>query len=328
MILLGAIFKALHPIVDAIALVSGKPIRVPRFQDGIDKVSNLLAEHFPTCSDHLMLLQIYEQFNNTKSFNFCDQRNISYSAMINARKVALQFLQTLSSELYIGRDGFFRYNINSNVDILVRFILASGLYPNIALETRRAKQTSVKTSIKKQNVISKYFRRLRIGNFSVVNENNKPLKKHVLPASPTTFSLNPVDANSDTRIFAYQTLINTSNSTSGNGSIIDTASVIPPAALCLLAEEMLCLSDPKDSNYSLIKIDGWLNLRLKSDVANLLVNCRNVFDAFVNYKLQHMVIAGNSSHSRASYGNSSDFTKEHGVVEIILSVLKNIHLHK
>ncbi|KAJ9578179.1 hypothetical protein L9F63_005568 [Diploptera punctata] len=149
MILMGALFSCVDPIFSVAASLSFKdPFHIPLGQE--EKVNRKKIElSRGQKSDHLILAEALKQWEeaeeNKRGSAFCWDYFLSLNTLRMLRDMKVQFAE------YLSKMDFLRStdpkaeeaNINSHNSSLVKAIICSGLYPNVAIinSTKRNKHT-------------------------------------------------------------------------------------------------------------------------------------------------------------------------------------------
>jgi len=135
MILMGAIFSCLDPVLSVAASLSFKDaFLIPL---GKTKQVDAVKIDFggPTKSDHLMLANVItEYYLASNKSNFCWENFISESVIKELMKVKVQLARHLYAKRFLTCDNYMddAANVNSNDESLVRAVICAGLYPNVA----------------------------------------------------------------------------------------------------------------------------------------------------------------------------------------------------
>ena len=138
MILLGAIFCCLDPILSVAASLSFKdPFVVPLGKEEVvDKVKCQLSRG--TRSDHLMLANAILEWEDAKASGwdrkFCWEHFLSESTLRMLDNMKRQFAEHLHQQKFLASPDVRRReaNLNSGNEDLVRAVICAGLYPNVA----------------------------------------------------------------------------------------------------------------------------------------------------------------------------------------------------
>jgi len=135
MILLGAIFSCLDPVLSVAASLSFKDAFViPLGKEKLaDQKRNELAKN--TMSDHLMLANALAEWETSSNrAAFCWEYFLSDSVMKMLHKMKQQFGQHLYKQQFLNSMDVLSMesNRNSHNEALVRAVVCAGLYPNVA----------------------------------------------------------------------------------------------------------------------------------------------------------------------------------------------------
>ncbi|XP_075152834.1 ATP-dependent DNA/RNA helicase DHX36-like [Haematobia irritans] len=144
MILMAALFRCLDPITSAAAGISFKsPFYTPLgLEQKVDRVKRDLS--FNSRSDHLLIHNVVKGYREARQqgndMNFCYRNFLSKATLSQIENMKQQFADILkNSSILESSDCCAKNsNINSNNIPLLRAIIASGLYPNLAF-LRKAK---------------------------------------------------------------------------------------------------------------------------------------------------------------------------------------------
>ncbi|XP_058987315.1 ATP-dependent DNA/RNA helicase DHX36-like [Musca domestica] len=138
MILMAALFRCLDPITSAAAGISFKsPFYTPLgLEKKVDNIKRDLAQN--TKSDHLLIHNVIKSYRTAcdqgRDMNFCYNNFLSKSTVSQIENMKKQFAEILRNSSFLEfADCCARIsNTNSDNVPLLRAIIASGLYPNLA----------------------------------------------------------------------------------------------------------------------------------------------------------------------------------------------------
>ncbi|KAI0981384.1 hypothetical protein GJ496_011046 [Pomphorhynchus laevis] len=141
MVILGALFHCINPIVTIAAFISSPDpfFILPGEEQQVDKKRKkfMLNDFGPAAySDHLLYLSIFEEWSELRSksqhLQFCDENFLSDSKLNNIRRARSQLWDLIMNLKFFD---FKRHNYNLFADRLdlISFILSVSLYPNIAI---------------------------------------------------------------------------------------------------------------------------------------------------------------------------------------------------
>ena len=140
LILLGAIFGCLEPVLSIAAALSFKdPFVIPlNKEEQVRKTKKLLAEG--SRSDHLLIARVMRQFRSARrqgwnaAKNYCYQNYLSSNSMSMLSDMADQFCRDLYERQFISNSSLIDpgANVNSDNEQLVRAVMCAGLFPNVA----------------------------------------------------------------------------------------------------------------------------------------------------------------------------------------------------
>ncbi|XP_013110085.2 ATP-dependent DNA/RNA helicase DHX36 [Stomoxys calcitrans] len=138
MILMAALFRCLDPITSAAAGISFKsPFYTPLgLEHKVDNVKRDLSLN--SKSDHLLIHNVIKGYRENRQqgsdMNFCYRNFLSKSTLSQIENMKQQFADILKNSSFLESSDCCakNSNINSNNIPLLRAIIASGLYPNLA----------------------------------------------------------------------------------------------------------------------------------------------------------------------------------------------------
>ncbi|KAK9505930.1 hypothetical protein O3M35_009886 [Rhynocoris fuscipes] len=261
MMLLAAMFGCLDPIASIASSISFKdPFVCPLGQErNLDKIKKDLD--FGRRSDHLLIAHIITQWEialkRGKSREFAKQFFISSNIIELLREMKQQFAQHLYQMNFIVDSNVKNEhaNINSNNLGLIKAIICSGLYPNVAI---------VKTKVKKRQ-----DRRSTVTMYTM--EDGK-------------ISLHPKSVNSGVTKFESSFLVYYMKLKS-TGIFLHDCTLIYPLALIFFCHN-LTLED-NDNHKKTIVVNKHIKFHCKESTAYLIQELRAWLDWLLEYKVSH-----------------------------------------
>ncbi|KAJ2999407.1 hypothetical protein HDV02_003025 [Globomyces sp. JEL0801] len=135
MLVYGAIFHCIDPILTVAACMSGKsPFNSP--MDKRDEASEAQAQFSQFKSDHLMACKAYKEWSELpgkgSKYSFCEKNFLSMTTLQSIHDLRKQFKDILKDLGYIKISDLELLNSNSENEKVVKAVLLAGLYPNIA----------------------------------------------------------------------------------------------------------------------------------------------------------------------------------------------------
>ncbi|EPS63550.1 hypothetical protein M569_11233, partial [Genlisea aurea] len=147
MVILGAIFKCLDPILTVVAGLSVRDPFVTPF-DKKEQAEAAKAQFSQGYSDHLALVRAYEGWkaagNGFYGFNYCWINFLSFQSMKAIDSLRVEFYSLLKDTGLVDSDPT-AYNILSNDEHLIRAVICYGLYPGICSIVYNQKTLLLKT---------------------------------------------------------------------------------------------------------------------------------------------------------------------------------------
>ena len=282
MVLLGAIFSCLDPVLSVAASLSFKDAFVVPLgkEQLVDKKKRELSNN--SRSDHLMLANVMSEWEkaslNKRSNDFCWNYFLSESTLRMLNNMKRQFADHLKNMKFLnssdikGREA----NFNSNNEDLVRAIVCAGLYPNVA---------SVK---------------LKKGKFAVLQtEHDKRVNIH------------PKSVNANEIRFRHPWMVYHLKMKSSSTFIYDCSEVSPMALIFFgkhlrVGEEVL--SD--QTMIETISIDNFVKFNCAEETSFLFKNLRRSLDELLEYKI-----------SNPGVTNWNDSKREGAILKTIINLL-------
>jgi ATP-dependent RNA helicase DHX36 len=158
MVLLGAIFQCLDPILTIAACISSKSpfLSPPQAKDRADEIKvhwaqGLSSDHFAILNAYKAWYELQSSGNYREANKFCTDNFLNRTSLQTIEQVKIQLLNLLERagvvpKHYPLRDygeprglalGPPEYNVNSNCLPLLRSLICAGVYPNISLKTSK-----------------------------------------------------------------------------------------------------------------------------------------------------------------------------------------------
>ncbi|GBC09856.1 hypothetical protein RclHR1_09170004 [Rhizophagus clarus] len=284
MVLLGAIFQCLDPILTIAACISSKSpfLSPPQAKDRADEIKvhwaqGLSSDHFAILNAYKAWYELQSSGNYREANKFCMDNFLNRTGLHTIEQVKIQLLNLLERagvvpKHYPQRDygeprglalGPPEYNVNSNCLPLLRSLICAGVYPNISLKTsKKTYQTRHENitfihpaSVNYKGRAAKLARNYRAGNGIIGSESDESL-------------FAPIGT-----LYAYSTKIKKS----GKQIYLRSTTRIDPLSVILFGGETK-LRQQNDS--LLLTIDEWLPfggngkvIELVNKLKFLLENC-------------------------------------------------------
>ncbi|CAG8473691.1 6928_t:CDS:1 [Paraglomus occultum] len=156
MVLLGAIFQCLDPMLTIAACMASKNpfMSLPQCKQQADQVKvewaqGLASDHFAILNVYNAWYKLHSQGRAVAAARFCSDNYLSKSGMQTIGQVKLQLLQLLERAGVVPKNNQrFNYqtgpgigppelNVNSNCIPLLRALICAGVYPNVSLKTSK-----------------------------------------------------------------------------------------------------------------------------------------------------------------------------------------------
>ncbi|GAB2229700.1 hypothetical protein Droror1_Dr00013952 [Drosera rotundifolia] len=299
MLLYGAIFGCLSPVLSISAILSHKsPFVSPKHErESVDKVKLALltdksdgsSDTFDTDlqSDHIVMMVAYRKWEKilqekgrTAAQRFCGSYWLSSSVMYMIRDMRIQFGTLLADIglIHLPRDHQFISKKNQNLDqwfsdasqpfnkyaqdsAVLKAVLCAGLYPNVA-----AKAEGIYAPA--------------LGNF-------KQLLQSATRSYPSWYDgrrevrIHPSSVNSGTKAFQYPFVVFLEKVETHKVFLRDT-SVISPYSLLLFGGSISI-----QHQMGVITVDGWLNLTASAQTAVLFKELRLTLDKVLKDLISH-----------------------------------------
>ncbi|CAG8442212.1 2171_t:CDS:1 [Funneliformis caledonium] len=288
MVLLGAIFQCLDPILTIAACISSKNpfLSPPQAKERVDEAKVRLAQGLS--SDHLTILNAYKIWHEYQSSGniqaankFCTDNFLNRTSLQTIGQVKIQLLNLLERlgivpKHYPQRDynndsrGFAlgppEFNVNSNCIPLLRSLVCAGVYPNISLKT------------------SKKTYRTRHENITFIHPASVNYKSRAIKLTAALRNDNGnTRIESDENLFAPEGTLyaySTKVKTSGQQVYLRNTTRINPFSVVLFGGEIKLGQQSSSSSNVLLTIDEWLQfggndkvIELASKLKNFLENC-------------------------------------------------------
>jgi ATP-dependent RNA helicase DHX36 len=337
MVLLGAIFQCLDPILTIAACISSKSpfLSPPQAKERADEIKvhwaqGLFSDHFAILNAYKAWYELQSSGNFREANKFCTDNFLNRTSLHTIEQVKIQLLNLLERagvvpKYYPQRDygeqrdlalGPPEYNVNSNCLPLLRSLICAGVYPNISLKTSKKTYRTRHENITFIHPASENYkgraaklaataRNYRIGNGNIGSESDESL-------------FAPIGT-----LYAYSTKIKTS----GQQIYLRSTTRIDPLSVILFGGEIKLR---QQNNTLLLTIDEWLQfdgndkvIELTNKLKHLLENCL----AQVYGRLDTNVNNNNNSdliHSKLNLAGKLDEDDEkvkakliRGIVEIL-----------
>ncbi|CAI2176979.1 19853_t:CDS:1 [Funneliformis geosporum] len=287
MVLLGAIFQCLDPILTIAACMSSKSpfLSPPQAKERVDEAKVRLAQGLS--SDHLAILNAYKiwhEYQSSGNFQaankFCTDNFLNRNGLQTIEQVKIQLLNLLERigvvpKHYPQRDhnndsrGFAlgppEYNVNSNCIPLLRSLICAGGYPNISLKTSKKTYRTRHENITFIHPASVNYKTRAIKLAAALRNDSGSMR---IESNENLFA--PVGT-----LYAYSTKVKTS----GQQVYLRNTTRINPLSVVLFGGEIK-LGQQSNSNNLLLTIDEWLQfggndkvIELASKLKFFLENC-------------------------------------------------------
>ncbi|XP_037783105.1 ATP-dependent DNA/RNA helicase DHX36-like isoform X1 [Penaeus monodon] len=255
MLLMAAIFSCVGPILTIASALSFKdPFSVPLGKERIvDEIKKKMSRG--TKSDHLMLVNVYDGWEDAwrhrEAREYCWDNFLSSAVLEQLRNMRRQFMGLLYEHKFVNSKDPQAAEANRNSDniALVRAIITSGLYPNVA---RVLPQRGRPNPHKPRSIRTQYERRV---------------------------SLHPKSVNEKEREYESPWLMYREKIKSSKVYIHDS-SMVPNYPLLFFGRKL---------NYvdGVINVDDFVRVRCSRHVAHLVQSLRTQLDELLEYKISH-----------------------------------------
>ncbi|CAB4409095.1 unnamed protein product [Rhizophagus irregularis] len=332
MVLLGAIFQCLDPILTIAACISSKSpfLSPPQAKDRADEIKvhwaqGLSSDHFAILNAYKAWYELQSSGNYHEANKFCTDNFLNRTGLQTIEQVKIQLLNLLERagvvpKHYPQRDygeprglalGPPEYNLNSNCLPLLRSLICAGVYPNISLKTsKKTYQTRHESitfihpaSVNYKGRAAKLARNYRVGNGIIGSESDESL-------------FAPIGT-----LYAYSTKIKKS----GKQIYLRSTTRIDPLSVILFGGET------KQNDSLLLTIDEWLTFcgngkviesmnKLKLLLENCLAQVYERLDTNVNNSNNSAFVQNNKLNLAGKLDEDDEKDKAklvRGIVEIL-----------
>lgn len=262
MILLGAIFSCLDPILSVAASLSFKDafiIPLGKEHEADEKRAELAGT---SRSDHLMMANVFSLWEqNQGSKAFCYDFFLSESTLKMLSNLRRQFAQQLCDKQFIQtpnpKDK--GANLNSNNEALVRAVICAGLYPNVG------------RIVKKVN--KKFARHGDKNDQFVILKTNQ--EKRV--------ELHPKSVNSQEIKYDYPWMVYHLKMKSSKVYLYDS-SMVSPLSLVFFGKN-LTKNQPNNGQSITVTVDNFVKFRCDKKTFYLVSDLRTALNELLEYKI-------------------------------------------
>ncbi|CAF1151787.1 unnamed protein product [Adineta steineri] len=260
LLILGYLFSCFDPILTIASILS---YRDP-FVTPIDKIEEIkeTRQRFGerTMSDHLMLVNIYKQWKNQRTYR--DKNQFCYENFLNSNH--MKMIDKVRNQLrHLIQDYFASYtgdaNKNKNNNDLICALMCAGLYPNIA----RIRLSPNKSSKRPCLLETKFEKRILIHPRSI----NAQLRDDDIRRSAAQSTL-----------IVYHEKIRTSS------IFIHDISFISTYALLFFGKTQISREKSSDSTNSIILVDNWIQINIDNKTNELIYELKEKFNYLVEKK--------------------------------------------
>ncbi|XP_074654331.1 ATP-dependent DNA/RNA helicase DHX36-like isoform X2 [Tubulanus polymorphus] len=266
MILFGAIFSCLEPILTIAASLSFKdPFFTPLGKEKeADQAKRKLANG--SMSDHILLVNAFKQWERAKfegrARNFCWDHYMSSSTLEMLKKMKRQFADLLQ-ELGFIESNHSQANVFSGNTKLVEAIVAAGLYPNVA-----------KIYVKENHSGKQHFKHGKTASDrppALFGSKNERMKLH--PKS--------INSNANSSQYKHQWMVYHLKMKTTNIFIFD-CTPIAPYPLLFFGGAITML---REGNVQCVAVDDWIKFNASSKTVNLVKDLRHQFELVLEQKV-------------------------------------------
>ncbi|KAF2369076.1 Helicase-associated domain [Trinorchestia longiramus] len=256
MLLMSSIFSCVDPVLTVAAVLSFKePFVMPLGKEKlVDEVRARFAGN--TFSDHLMYVRVFDAWREVRgnSNSFCYKNFLSPSVLQQIKRMRDQFFGLLKDHKFVApevRDGCdIKVNYNSGNVAVVRAIIASGLYPNVACLKRIDNQKSNRPSIMR------------------TADHNRVL-------------FHPKCVNDKARVFESPWMVFREKIKMSSVFLFDATNV-PNYPLLLFGQNLKYVA-----SEGAINVDDFVKIRCSIQVADVIRKLRRELDCLLEYKISH-----------------------------------------
>ena len=295
MVLFGAIFSCLDPVLSVAASLSFKDaFLIPMGKEEMcDRRRRELSNG--TKSDHLMFANVMFDWEDAvasgNSHGFCWKNFLSENTLKMLDKMKGQFAEYLCNAKFVKSHDVKcpDSNINSDNEGLVRAVICAGLYPNVAL---------VKLHNTKRN-----------GKF--IRLSTKDDKKRA--------KIHPKSVNAKETEYAYPWMVYHQKVRSTDTFLHD-CSMISPLALAFFGEYVKPGSEVVDGEtFNTLSVDAFVKFNCEPSTSNVVKELRKSLDELLEYKVSH---PGQSNWS----SSSKEGALLRAITELLTAEVKGITL--
>jgi len=282
MVLLGAIFQCLDPILTIAACISSKNpfLSPPQAKERADEAKVRFAQGLS--SDHFAILNAYQtwyEYQSSGHFQaankFCTDNLLNRTGLQTIEQVKIQLLNLLERAgvvpTYYPQSGFTlgppEYNVNSKCIPLLRSLICAGAYPNISLKTSKKTYRTRHENITFIHPASVNYKSKAIKLSAAIRNN----RDNGAMGGESDGNLNlfaPIGT-----LYAYSTKVKTS----GHQVYLCNTTRIDPLSVILFGGEIKL---EQQSNNLFLTIDEWLQfggndkaIELAGKLKHFLENC-------------------------------------------------------
>ncbi|KAA0194673.1 hypothetical protein HAZT_HAZT001111 [Hyalella azteca] len=268
MLLMSAFFSCVDPILTVAAVLSFKePFVVPLGKEKlVDQVKARFAGN--TYSDHLMYVRVFDSWReacDNRDNSFCYKNFLSTSVLQQIKRMRDQFFGLLKDHKFVApevRSGSdIEINLNSGNVAVVRAVIASGLYPNVACLKRTGKSSSKRPKIMR------------------TADHNRVL-------------FHPKCVNDKMQAFESPWMVFREKLKMSSVFLFDATNV-PNYPLLLFGQRLEYVAAE-----GAIDVDGFVKIRCTEQVANVIRKLRKELDAVLEYKISHPDVSRWDQHSK------------------------------
>ncbi|XP_076061555.1 ATP-dependent RNA helicase Rhau [Oratosquilla oratoria] len=256
MLLMGAIFSCVGPILSVAASLSFKdPFIIPLGKERVvDEIKKKMSRG--SRSDHLMLVNVFDGWETAVRYRedrgYVWDNFLSSSVLNQLQNMRKQFMGLLYEHKFVkSKDPRSHVaNRNSSNLALVRAVITSGLYPNVA----RILPSKSRNPNKPLGIRTEYERKV---------------------------ALHPKSVNDKERNFESPWLVYREKIKSSKVYIHD-CSMVPNYPLLFFGQKL-----NYDQREGIINVDRFVRIRCTRHVADLVQSLRNELDKLLEYKISH-----------------------------------------
>ncbi|CAG8438833.1 4023_t:CDS:2 [Dentiscutata heterogama] len=326
MVLLGAIFQCLDPILTIGASMASKnPFLSPPYaKDRADEIRFYWSKGL--ACDHFAVLNVYNawyEFQSSGSLHaankFCTENLLSKPCLQTIEQIKIQLLSLLERAGVVPKRDYNRrdlalgppeYNLNSNCIPLLRALICAGVYPNIALKT------------------SKKTFRTRHENATFIHPASVNYKERAARLAATIKNSHILKQSSEFdenliapigTLYAYSSKVKAS----GHQVFLRSTTRIDPLSTILFGGE---IRSNQSNNFNLI-VDDWLQFSGENNSFTLVNKLKILLDQcltriYEKLEVTQMNANNMSQHKYVTAGKSDDIDEVkimlvRGIVEVL-----------